>query len=225
MSRLLAVNVLLEPDPATQERARRLNGLLREDATGGGPGDEPPPAGFAFDQTHLPHVTLLQRYVRQEDVEPIAGALDRAVAGAAARALRLRAGDLAGGRLGTPPGTLLASVEFRPQAPVRALHEAVLCALEPFAVRDGEAAAFFTLPGEQPPGQATVAYVRDFAERSSGAHYAPHLTAGVARETLIAQLARDHPLARTRLAPVAVALAHLGDLGTARDLLWRRPLA
>jgi hypothetical protein len=223
MSGLIAINALLEPDAATQEQVRRLNAALRGDAAAHDPPGEPPP-GFAFDETHLPHVTLVQRYVRSEELDRVFAVVDRTTAAVGAAGLQLRAGGLSGGALGTPPGTLLASVEFEPQPAVRALHDALVRAFEPFSAGPGSAAAFFTLPGERPPGDATVVYAHEYVPRRSGGNYAPHLTAGVARDDVIARLARSHPLLGAPVAPAAVAVAHLGDLGTARALLWRRPL-
>jgi hypothetical protein len=223
-SELLAVNVLLEPDAETRELALALNAELRLSLPAG--------AGFAFDETHLPHVTLLQRYVRRDDLDRVlevvgktAGEVAaRATAGAAAEDLSLRAGGLGGGELGTPPGTLLAGVELEPRPAVRALHDSVLRALAPLAAAGGSEAAFFTLPGEPQPNAATVAYVEEFVPAHSGGDYTPHLTAGVAREDDLRRLARDHPLTDARVMPVAVAVAHLGDLGTARKVLGRWPL-
>jgi hypothetical protein len=219
---LFALNVLLLPDEHTVELVGEVNARLRHDV----------PAGFAFDETHLPHVTLLQRYVRRGDLERVlekTGAVaELQVApldpGAAAKHLRLRADGLGGGELGTPPGTVLASLEFELQLAVSALHETFLRALGPLAAAGGSAEAFFRLPGEPPPNAATVAYVESFVPAHSGEHYAPHLTVGVARERSLRGLARDHRLGSARITPVAVAVAHLGDLGTARRVFWRWPL-
>jgi hypothetical protein len=217
---LIAINVLLEPDAATKVLAAELNAELRLELPAG-------PA-FAFDETHLPHVTLLQRYVRREDLEQVLEVVREAagqvIAGAEGQDLRLRAGELSGGELGTPPGTVLASVEFESQPAVRALHEGVLRALAPIALAGGSSSAFFTLPGEPPANAATVDYVEGFVPAHAGEDYTPHLTAGVAREADVRRLARDHPLAGIRVTPVAVSVAHLGDLGTARRMLRRWPL-
>ncbi len=225
MDELIAINVLLEPDAATKARAAELNAELRRDvragsARGGG-------SAFAFDATHLPHVTLLQRYVRREDLEEVfeaVGAAAHDAAGTEGRDLRLRAGDLSGGELGTPPGTVLASVEFEPAPALRALHDSLLRALAPLTATGGSAAAFFTLPGESPANAATVAYVEGFVPAHAGQNYTPHLTAGVAREAEVRRLARGHPLRGAQVAPVALAVAHLGDLGTARQILAKWPL-
>ena len=218
----IAVNVLLEPDEATLELARDLNARLRRDV----------PTGYAFDETHLPHVTLLQRFVRRHDLgralEAVGDVVARVFAtiacSGAADDLSLHADGIGGGELGTPPGTVLASVEFESQVAVGALHEAFLRALGPLAADGGSPDAFFGLPGEPPPNDATIAYVERFVPAHSGERYAPHLTVGVAREDSLRALAREHPLASARVTPVAVAVAQLGDLGTARRVLRRWPL-
>jgi hypothetical protein len=182
VSELIAVNVLLEPDAATKALAAELNAELRDgrlpDAarTSGG--------AFAFDKTHLPHVTLLQRYVRRADLVQVHAAVGELVAAAtdagdAVARLRLLAGELGGGRLGTEPGTVVASVEFEDAPAVRALHENMVRALAPLAVAGGSAAAFFTLADEPPVNLQTVAYVEEFVPAHAGESYTPHLTAGV----------------------------------------------
>jgi hypothetical protein len=213
MSEVLAVNVLLEPDEAASELARALNALLLRRA----------PMGFAFDETHLPHATLLQRYVRRADLDAVVETVGAAVAGTTSAALRLRARGLGGGEFGTPPGTVLASVEFEPQPAVRTLHDAVLRAVTPLAAGGGTAAAFFTLPGEPQPNAPTVTYVEEFVPLHSGEHYTPHLSVGVATENAVTELG-DHPLVAAEVRPSAVCVAQLGNLGTARLVLRRWPL-
>ena len=62
---LIAINVLLDPDAATVERAQATNARLREDY----------PDGFALDANHAPHITLLQRFVRTADLDAVAHAV------------------------------------------------------------------------------------------------------------------------------------------------------
>ena len=62
---LIAINVLLDPDAATVEKARAVNARLRESY----------PDGFTLDANHAPHITLLQRFVRTADVDLVAKAV------------------------------------------------------------------------------------------------------------------------------------------------------
>ena len=76
---MIAIDVLLEPDAATQERARRANAALRASH----------PGGFAFDATHLPHVTLVQRYIDERELDAVCGAVASVLAGRDLEAMRL----------------------------------------------------------------------------------------------------------------------------------------
>ena len=58
--KLIAIDVLLEPDQTMISKANAVNARLRENY----------PAGYELDATHAPHVTLLQRYVRVRDLPP-----------------------------------------------------------------------------------------------------------------------------------------------------------
>lgn len=51
MSDLTAIDILINPDEATIERARKVNALLRESVTD----------GFALDATHQPHIKTPRR--------------------------------------------------------------------------------------------------------------------------------------------------------------------
>ena len=51
---LIAINILLDSDPATLERAQATIARLRRDY----------PDGFALAANNAPHITLLQRFVR-----------------------------------------------------------------------------------------------------------------------------------------------------------------
>lgn len=62
---LIAINILLDPDAATVEKAKAVNARLREDY----------PDGFALDANHAPHITILQRFVRSADLEAVASAV------------------------------------------------------------------------------------------------------------------------------------------------------
>src|SRR5512137_1126262 len=66
---LIAINVLLDPDATTVGKARSVNARLRESY----------PGGFALDANHAPHLTVLQRFVRTEDLDRVAVAVTEAL--------------------------------------------------------------------------------------------------------------------------------------------------
>jgi hypothetical protein len=57
MSDLTAIDILVNPDDATIEKAGAVNARLRQSV----------PSGYALDATHQPHITTLQRYVHTAD--------------------------------------------------------------------------------------------------------------------------------------------------------------
>ena len=66
----IAINVLLEPDATTVALAKALNARLLATY----------PEGFALDALHVPHITILQRYVPLAELEAVAQAVRQVVA-------------------------------------------------------------------------------------------------------------------------------------------------
>ena len=70
MADLTAIDILINPDGDTVERARAVNARLRQSV----------PGGFALDASHQPHITTLQRYVRTADLDQVFGAVATIIA-------------------------------------------------------------------------------------------------------------------------------------------------
>jgi len=58
MSDLTAVDILIQSDTATIHRARAVKARMPLSI----------PAGITLDDTHLPHITMLQRYLNTADL-------------------------------------------------------------------------------------------------------------------------------------------------------------
>jgi hypothetical protein len=56
-----AIDILITPDEAAIQRAREVNACVLKTM----------PAGWVLDDTHLPHITTLQRYVRTADLDHV----------------------------------------------------------------------------------------------------------------------------------------------------------
>jgi hypothetical protein len=210
-----AIDVLLRPDEGTLLRAKALNATLRRGV----------PSGFAFDETHQAHVTVLQRYLRSNALDRALEAVAQAISAhdRDLAALRLSARGVVGAEFGTPAGTLLASIDLAPVPVLPAFQAALILALRPFTEWGGTAAAFLTLPGEPPVGHATVAYVERFVPANTGERYSAHLSVGVGKREDVEGLAVA-PFAAFEASVDAVAVYRLGDLGTARRALKIWPL-
>jgi hypothetical protein len=164
MSDLTAIDVLVDPDEATMERARAVNARMLQSL----------PQGWALDDTHQPHITTLQRYARTADLDQVFQA-------------RLAA------------------------------------AVAPFAGSGGTAEAFVADPGEV-ISPTIIDWVEAYVPAQIGAgKYQPHLTVGAAKfEDL--KIIEAEPFDAFTVRPAAVAVYHLGNNGTARQLLKAWPV-
>ncbi len=65
-----AIDIALEPDATMMQHARDANARLLKEF----------PKGFALDETHHPHVSLLQQFVRTDDLEKLYAAANAVLA-------------------------------------------------------------------------------------------------------------------------------------------------
>ena len=64
-----------------------------------------------------------------------------------------------------------------------------------------------------------VSYVEQFATKSSGERFKPHITIGVARADFVKKLEAE-PFETATFLPAGVAIYQLGNFGTAQKQLW-----
>jgi 2'-5' RNA ligase len=202
---LIAVNVLLDPDAATVERARAVNARLRANF----------PGGFAFDASHAPHVTLLQRFVRTEDLDPIA----KVVAEALRVAPPVRWESKAVGYYALADGDLgLVGIVFEPTEDLRRIQQAIVDVVAPFPGGVGTAEAFAPGLDGGIVGQPTVDYVNGFVGARTGKNFNPHLTVGIGTRDFVDSL-KAEPFEPFTFRAVSVSLYQLGDYGVAQRKL------
>ena len=100
MTDLTAIDILVNPDDVTLERARRANARMRGSV----------PSGFSLDATHQPHVTTLQRYVRSADLDEVYAAVEATIGATDVAALTYRAVAIGHADWGVPGQGLAAIV-------------------------------------------------------------------------------------------------------------------
>jgi hypothetical protein len=202
---LVAINVLLEPDAATAEWARAINGRLRANFA----------AGFALDEAHAPHVTLVQCFVREEDVTRVTEAL-RAMLGRLGTAdWQTRATAL---YALTHENLGLMGIVIAPTPDLVRVQAKVIETLHPFLVATGTAEAFAPNADGSLVNQPTVDYVNGFIATRTGNNYHPHLTVGIGKLDFIEAM-KAEPFAAFPVSAVAVSLYWLGNFGVARKKL------
>jgi hypothetical protein len=202
---VVAINVLLEPDAALADRATALNVRVRATER----------RGFALDATHVPHVTVVQQYVRREDVGSVGAAIQKVLETTPAP-MEL---EVVGVDASPWSGSTMASLRVGPAPALMRFQEAVVAALIPLAAPAGDAAAFVRDPPETSIDSATMDYVSGFVLKNTGEKYQPHVTVGLTTQALASTL-KAEPFQRQKFAVAKVAVYQLGNSGTARRRLW-----
>jgi len=212
MSDLTAIDVLIDPDQATIERARAVNARMLQSL----------PQGWALDDTHLPHITTLQRYVRTADLDQVYAAVEKTVAQTDMASLSYQAVKIAHADWGFPgygPAVLL--VQVSPE--VLDFQARLVAAVASFVESGGTAEAFVADPGEV-ISPTIIKWVEGYVPAQIGAgNYLPHLTVGAAKFDDL-KVIEAEPFDAFTVHPAGVAVYHLGNNGTARKLLKAWPV-
>jgi hypothetical protein len=212
MSDLTAIDVLIDPDEATMERARAVNARMLQSL----------PQGWALDDTHQPHITTLQRYVRTADLAEVYEAVGKILAQTDMTSLSYRAVKIEHADWGFPgygPAVLL--VEVSPE--VLDFQAGLVAAVAPFTESGGTAEAFVADPGEV-ISPTIIDWVEAYVPAQIGAgKYLPHLTVGAAKFEDLAIIEAE-PFDAFAVHPAGMAAYHLGNNGTARKLLKTWPV-
>ena len=202
---LVAINIALIPGETMIARVKTANAAMRDDY----------PDSFELDSSHVPHITLAQRYVRAADLERVYDALEHVLREEDPRSLRLEATGYY--YVGLEP-TGQAGLVVDTSAGLVRLHERMLEAVAPYTVSGGTAAAFVTTPEEPVINQATIDYPEHFVPSASGENFDPHITLGIVTRDYFDELIAE-PFDRFTFAAPSVSVYQLGNFGTCRKLL------
>ena len=204
-SSVTAINILLEPDATMLQRCESNNARLRKVF----------PKGFPLDATHRPHVTLLQRFVPTADLDKIYAAAGKVLARTDVLGLRMEAFKY----YYIPSGPIgLAGIVARPSQELRELQQALVDAVAPFTVATGLSDAFATTPDDPVIDPLLIDYVAKFVPKSSGEHFDPHVTTGVAPRDYLDKMLAE-PFESFTFSPAGAAVYQLGQFGTAAKKL------
>ena len=117
-SPITAIDILLEPDATMLGHAQANNARLLEVF----------PKGFALDEAHRPHITLIQRFVRTADLDKVYAAAEKVLAGASFTCMQLEAF-----KYYYAPGkdTGVAGIVARPTPALLTLQQVLIAAVHP----------------------------------------------------------------------------------------------
>src|SRR6516165_9460641 len=200
-STITAIDTLLEPDATMLAHAQANNTRLLKVF----------PKGFALDEAHRPHITLIQRFVRTEDLDQYYAAAEKVLAGANVTRMQLEAFKY---YYVPGPGVGLAGIVVRPTPALLTLQQALIAAVAPFTVETGPIGAF-TAPHDDPGNDALlIKYVSTFVPQQTGDRFSPHVSTGVATRDYLDKMLAE-PFEAFTFSPVGVAVYQLGPFGTA----------
>lgn len=206
-----AIDIALEPDATMVQHAMECNALLRKSF----------PKGFALDETHHPHISMLQQFVRTEDLDKVYAAANAVMTKEKPTTWKLKAFKYY--YIPSPP-VGLAGIVVEPTKDLHRLQDELIAAVKPYTVKTGTPAAFFSEEDGRDIQKSLIKYVANFVTDAAGKHFNPHVTIGVATETYLNKLLAE-PFPSFTFSPNGASVYQLGTFGTARKELKALTLA
>lgn len=173
------------------------------------------PSGFALDEVHHPHITMLQRFVRTADLDAVYAAADEVFANERLASWKLNAVKYY--YLPSAPDGVAGIVVERTQD-LSDLQQRLIDAVAPYTEKTGTAAAFASAEEGRDIQQFLIDYVAAFVPDSSGAKFNPHVTIGVGTQVYLDEMLSE-PFAAFSFAPAGASVYQLGTFGTAQKKL------
>jgi len=202
---VIAIDIALEPDATMVQHAMTANARLLKSF----------PKGFALDETHHPHITMLQQFVRTDDLDKVFAAANEVLAKEKPAAWTLKAFKYY--YIPSPP-LGLAGIVVEPTEDLQRLQDDLITAVEPYTVETGTAAAFFSEEGGRDIQKSLIDYVANFVTIAAGKRFNPHVTIGVGTETYLNEMLAE-PFATFTFSATGASVYQLGSFGTARKEL------
>lgn len=198
---LTAIDILLEPDATMLKHAEANNARLLAVFL----------KGFALDATHRPHITLIQRFVRTEDLDRVYDAVGKIFASANVTAMRLETFRY----YYAPAGAVgVAGICAKPTPEIHKLQADIIAAVKPFTAESGPIGAFTAPHDAAATDAALIQYVSTFVPKMSGQNYNPHVSTGVAPKEYLDKMLVE-PFEPFNFSPSGAAAYQLGPFGTA----------
>jgi 2'-5' RNA ligase len=164
---------------------------------------------LTFDETHLPHLTVVQQFVEVSKLERAVRIL-----GTIAKGLQPIEINVRGIGVEKFDNTCVLYWVIESSLQLRTLHHRVSADFGSLACR-GSRESFFSDEAQSIP-DSTIDYVDNFCRQSSGSNFGPHITLGFGDVKL-----QQKPFTFTAS---RIAICHLGELNTCRRVLYEQRL-
>jgi len=173
------------------------------------------PKGFALDETHHPHISMLQQFVRTDDLDKIFAAANAVFAKEKPTTWTLKAFKYY--YIPAPPFGV-AGIVVEPNEDLHRLQDELIAAVEPYTVKTGSPAAFVSDEGGRDIQNELIDYVANFVTDAAGNRFNPHVTIGVGTEEYLNKMLAE-PFASFTFSAASASVYQLGTFGTARKEL------
>ena len=200
-----AIDIALEPDATMVQHAMAANARLRKSF----------PKGFPLGKTHHPHITLLQQFVRTSDLNRAFAAANAVLAKEKPMTWTLKA--IKYYYIPAPPFGV-AGIVVEPTEDLHRLQDELIATVEPYTVKIGTPAAFFSDEGGRDIQNELIDYVANFVTDAAGKRFNPHVTIGVGTEAYLGKILAE-PFASFTFSAAGASVYQLGTFGTARKEL------
>jgi hypothetical protein len=200
-----AIDIALEPDATMVQHAMAANARLLKAF----------PKGFALDETHHPHISMLQQFVRTDDLDKIFAAANAVFAKEKPTTWTLKAFKYY--YIPAPPFGV-AGIVVEPNEDLHRLQDELIAAVEPYTVKTGSPAAFVSDEGGRDIQNELIDYVANFVTDAAGNRFNPHVTIGVGTEEYLNKMLAE-PFASFTFSAASASVYQLGTFGTARKEL------
>jgi len=202
---VIAIDIALEPDATMMAHARAANARLLEVF----------PQGFLLDASHHPHISLLQQFVRADELDKVYAAADAVLARERPSSWSLKAYKYY--YIPSPP-IGLAGIVVEPTPDLHRLQDELIAAVRPCTVKTGGPDAFFSDEGGRDIQEALIRYVSDFETDAAGPRFNPHVTIGAAMEDYLKKMLAE-PFDAFTFSAAGASVYQLGSYGSARKEL------
>jgi hypothetical protein len=200
-----AIDIALEPDATMVQHTMAANARLLKAF----------PKGFALDETHHPHISMLQQFVRTDDLDKIFAAANAVFAKEKPTTWTLKAFKYY--YIPAPPFGV-AGIVVEPNEDLHRLQDELIAAVEPYTVKTGTPAAFVSDEGGRDIQNELIDYVANFVTDAAGNRFNPHVTIGVGTEEYLNKMLAE-PFASFTFSAASASVYQLGTFGTARKEL------
>ncbi|MGH7153613.1 MAG: hypothetical protein ACREF3_06755 [Acetobacteraceae bacterium] len=200
-----AIDIALEPDATMVQHAMAANARLLKSF----------PKGFTLDETHHPHISMLQQFVRTDDLDKVFAAANAVMGKERPTTWMLKAFKYY--YIPAPPFGV-AGIVVEPTDDLHRLQDELIAAVKPYTVKTGTPAAFFSDEGGRDIQKSLISYVAHFVTGAAGKRFNPHVTIGVGTEAYLNKMLAE-PFASFTFSPAGASVYQLGSFGTARKEL------